>query len=250
MVIDFNEKLKDKRIFKRLEEHYTYMKQFYPEDQILGIFLYGSQNYGTDTENSDIDTKLILVPNLKEVCFSMPVSKEYHMENDEHCEVKDIREIIKNFRKQNINFIEILYTKYCIINPKYAELWKKLILIKENISHYDVTKCVHSISGQAEHTLKQNPEDNKKISNGLRLFFFLNNYLAGKKYQDCLVLPFEERQYLKQLKNNEVKYDKDINNLIDFFAKMKNESYPDIFPKDSIDEAMEYIVLQMIKLNF
>ena len=27
-----------------------------PKDNIVGIFLQGSQNYGLDTENSDIDT--------------------------------------------------------------------------------------------------------------------------------------------------------------------------------------------------
>ena len=97
----------DKWIMERLQEHYIEALQLYPQNRIIGVFLHGSANYGLDVENSDIDTKLILVPNLKEVCFSMPISKEYHMENDEHCEVKDIREIIKNFRKQNINCIEI-----------------------------------------------------------------------------------------------------------------------------------------------
>lgn len=159
--------LKDAKIMKRVQEHYDYLTQLYPPEQILGVFLYGSQNYGTDTENSDVDTKAILVPTLEDLCLSNPVSKEIHLPNDEHCEVKDIREMVKQFRKQNINFIEILFTKYKIINLRYANTWHEYFISQnESIARYDECKCLKSISGQAKHTIRQNPKDGKKISNG------------------------------------------------------------------------------------
>ena len=36
----------------------------------------------------------------------------------------DIRHLVQNFRKQNINFIEILYTNACWINYDYKEIWE------------------------------------------------------------------------------------------------------------------------------
>ena len=98
----------------------------FKEDNILGIFVYGSQNYNLDTPTSDWDTKAIVIPTFDEILFDKPVSKEVKVQRDdnkwEHCEVKDIREFIKMFEKQNINFIEILFTEYKWVNPKFLLL--------------------------------------------------------------------------------------------------------------------------------
>ena len=99
-----------RNIQQALEEHKTAVLKKYPKDKLLGVFLYGSQNYGTSTENSDVDTKAILIPSFGDLILREPVSKEIHLANNEHCEVKDIRELVKMFKKQNINFLEILYT--------------------------------------------------------------------------------------------------------------------------------------------
>ena len=101
-----------------LKEHkQAILDKGYKEEQLLGIFLYGSQNYGCETEESDVDTKAIYIPTFEELCFDDPVSKEIQLKNDEHCEIKDIREMVKNFQKQNINFLEILFTDKCINRP-------------------------------------------------------------------------------------------------------------------------------------
>ena len=104
----------DNEIQKRVLEHFNYIKQFYHESQILGVFAYGSMNYGTYIKGiSDVDTKAILIPSFGDLILREPISKEIHLANGEHCEVKDIRELVKMFKKQNINFLEILYTDYC-----------------------------------------------------------------------------------------------------------------------------------------
>ena len=41
-----------RNINEALHEHLPEVLKIYPEDQILGIFLYGSQNYKMDLENS------------------------------------------------------------------------------------------------------------------------------------------------------------------------------------------------------
>ena len=55
----------DALIMKRMREHYEEALLHFPEDQIVGIFLQGSQNYGLDYEGSDVDTKLIWFQSLR-----------------------------------------------------------------------------------------------------------------------------------------------------------------------------------------
>lgn len=115
-------------IKERLMEHYEEALQYFPEDQIVGIFLQGSQNYGLDTMNSDVDTKLIVVPSFKDICLNRkPVSTTHVRANNEHIDFKDVRLYMETFRKQNLNFLEILFTDYCWINPMYVEQWMRLV---------------------------------------------------------------------------------------------------------------------------
>ncbi|MBO5957917.1 MAG: hypothetical protein J6Q39_10230, partial [Bacteroidales bacterium] len=104
------------RIMKGVREHYEEALQHFPKEQIVGVFLQGSQNYNLDYEGSDIDTKLIVVPNFRDICLNKkPVSTTHVRANDEHTDWKDVRLYMETFRKQNLNFLEILFTKFYII---------------------------------------------------------------------------------------------------------------------------------------
>lgn len=189
-------------IKQALQEHYDAVAARYPERQILGVFLYGSQNYGTATELSDVDTKAILIPTFVNLVLDKPVSVQLNLPNNEHCEVKDIREMVDMFKKQNINFVEILFTDYFILNPFYEELWNEyFIKYRDDIAHFDRNKTIQSICGQAIHTLKQDPTDGKKVSNAYRLYYFLSNYLDGKPYRQCIQQEGEVLKTMLRLKN-------------------------------------------------
>lgn len=171
-----------------LKEHYDKIAQYYPESKILGIFLYGSQNYNIATETSDVDSVAIIVPDMDDLIFKAPVSKEFHFANGEHCVVKDIREIVKMWKKQNINFLEILFTDYFYIQEFYVPFWNNFLDIRDKIVYYDVEKTFNSISGQAKHTYLRNPDNNKIKANALRMYYFLCAYLSGLPYKDCLTI--------------------------------------------------------------
>lgn len=242
-----------RNIAQALNEHLNaVIAAGYQKSQILGIFLYGSQNYGTDLESSDVDTKCILVPSLEDLCLARPVSKEIHLENGEHCEIKDIREIVVNFRKQNINFLEILYTKYRWVNPFYEDVWNTYFVEKrEQISHYDMNRGLQSICGQALHTIKQNKTNGKKISNGLRLCYFLQNYLLGKEYNECIYLPSNKRQELRKLKKTvELADEKRANQLIKNFETFRSLEVGYIgIDKEKVDKDMNDGVIALVKKN-
>ena len=70
-------------IQQALEEHKAAVLKQYPEDKILGVFAYGSMNYGTYIEGiSDVDTKAILIPSFGDLILREPVSKEIHLANN------------------------------------------------------------------------------------------------------------------------------------------------------------------------
>ncbi len=110
------------QIMERVKEHYQYLKNVCGYD-VICTCLQGSQNYGLDeyTEDyqSDIDTKSIIAPSLDGIVRAEnPISFVEILDNEEHAEVKDIRIMFEMFKKMNISYIELLYSKYIYINPE------------------------------------------------------------------------------------------------------------------------------------
>ena len=191
----------DEWIMERVHEHWLEALTLFPKDRIVGIFLQGSQNYGLDYEGSDIDTKLIVVPTWEDICFNRkPVSTTHIRANDEHIDLKDIRLMFQTFRKQNLNFMEILFTKYKIINPMYEEQWNRLIAAREQIARMNPYRAVKSMKGIAmekyhamEHRYPSKAAiidaygyDDKQVSHLIRVYNYLRRYICGESYESCL----------------------------------------------------------------
>lgn len=194
-----------KQIMDRLTNHMLEVtKEGFLAEQIFGVFLYGSQNYGTATENSDIDSYVIILPLFEDICLNkQPISKEIKYKNeDDIIHIKDIRLIREMFMKQNINFLEILYSDYGWVNPKYADLYGRyFVKNREKISHFDIEKAFTSIRGQIHQKLDR-ARDRKDISDAYRLLFFLEDYLSGKPYINCIQQSGESLKIIQDIKSN------------------------------------------------
>ena len=201
----------DLKIMLRLSDHLRDVKE--KHSGWVGIFLQGSQNYNLDYEGSDVDSKLIVLPSFEDFALNRkPQSYTYLMENDEHVDVKDIRLMFDCFRKQNINFVEILFTKYHIINPKYERLFRPVLDACEAIGRYNDFAALNCMVGTALEKRKAlcHPYpttiskierfgyDPKQLHHILRLQEFMRRWLAGIPYSDCLIS--EQREYLKAVK--------------------------------------------------
>ena len=186
---------------KRVRDHYEEALQYFPEYQIVGCFLQGSQNYGLDYEGSDVDTKLIIVPKFADICLNRkPISTTHVRENNEHTDWKDIRLYMETFRKQNLNFLEILFTPYYIINPMYRDEWMRLVEHREEIARMNPFRAVKSMKGIAheKYAAMEKPYpskleiiekygyDGKQNSHLERVDDYLERYIAGESYEDCL----------------------------------------------------------------
>lgn len=204
----------DKWIMSKVQEHYDELCTMYPQNRIIGVFLQGSQNYLLDTEFSDIDTKAILIPSWEDVCFNYkPISTTHIRDNEEHIDLKDVRLYFQTFRKQNLNFMEILFTKYKIINPKYAEEWKILERHAEDIARYDPVGAVKTMKGIAmekwhamEHRYPSKIEiidkfgyDPKQLHHLLRVEEYIQRYINEELYCECLMS--QKAEYLKDVKS-------------------------------------------------
>lgn len=192
----------DEWIMNGVREHYEEALEYFPEDRIVGIFLQGSQNYGLDTENSDIDTKLIVTPTFNDLAFNLkPVSTTHIRENNEHIDFKDIRLMLQTFRKHNINFIEILFTPYYILNPKYEYFWEQLIAEREMIAHSNPLASFKAMRGVAlekyhglSHPYPSKADilakygyDPKQLHHLLRIDRFMEAFMDDNTYEDCLI---------------------------------------------------------------
>lgn len=201
---------KEIKIFEELQKRYDFLAEKYGYNHILGIFLYGSQNYHMDLPSSDIDTKAIYVPSLTEICMNMqPISKELHYDNT-HIEVKDIRLMCDMWKKQNINFVEILFTKYFIINPFYKDYWDFIVNKKQSVAHYDVQRTLVSIASQVKNTIKHEEVTGKQFANAGRLVYFLHSYIEGKSYEECLLMDKEHLAHYMEIKQSTQLYSNEL----------------------------------------
>lgn len=203
----------DEWIMDRVREHYNEALEHFPEDRIVGIYYQGSGNYGLDYPDSDVDTKLIVTPTFEDIAMNRKAVSTTHIrQNEEHIDFKDIRLYIQTFRKQNLNFLEILFTPYCIVNPLYKSEWGRLVAVREDIAHYAPVQAIKSMRGIAkekyfamEHHYPSRMEwinkfgyDPKQTHHLLRVKEYIERYINGESCEKCLIS--NQPEYLKNVK--------------------------------------------------
>ncbi len=127
---------------------------------VFYVSIYWSQNYWLDTIDSDFDYKAIIIPDIDSIIEnSKPFSSSYEFEQW-LIDVKDIRAYVESAVKCNVNFIEILNSKYYIWSdelrrffiPLQKELWQLflkacywMILEKNEALRHPYPSIIHKI---------------------------------------------------------------------------------------------------------
>lgn len=211
---------KDIEIRQKVEEHLIEaIDTGLDMNKIFFIALEGSQNYQLDLPNSDIDTKLIILPSFNDFVFNnKPISTTHIRANNEHTSITDIRNYFLSLRKQNINFIETLFSPWIIVNKKYENEFKQLFDNRELIAHYNLVKAVKTIGGIATDRYKaiynlnskkadvinQYGYDGKSVSHLLRLYWFLCHYINEEPYSECIIPDEIYKVMIFELKENKI----------------------------------------------
>lgn len=243
------------KAIQRVREHWHEATKLFPEPQMVGIFLQGAQNYGVDTPASDVDTRLLILPSVEDMIFAkQPKSYTHILANEEHIDVKDMRMFFETVRKQNLNFVEILFTEFAVINPNYSDAWAMIADNRELIAHYNRGRALATMLGQCkgkyndmckvsparEAKIKKFGYDPKSFHHLLRIYEFMERYLAGESYASCLKV--SEPTFHKRVKEGAVPYataqkmaDETLNK-----ARILVESLPqDLFKADpSVEELL------------
>lgn len=137
-------------VMARLSEHYADASNLINEQFIFGVFYYGSANYGLDCASSDVDSKVIIVPNLEDISLNKKaISKVYKRDNGEQMNFRDIRLWLQSLKQPNFVTLEILFSDYFIINPKFKDMWQRLKDYAERIAKSNPHTMLHSIHGMA-----------------------------------------------------------------------------------------------------
>ena len=212
----------DTELRARVMEHWEKAKELYPENRIVCLCLQGSQNYYLDDEESDVDTKLLLVPTHNEIILNKkPISTTHILENGEHIDAKDIRLYWQCFKKGNPNFVEILFSRVSYVNPMYADYFRLIQIHAEDIARVNPLASAKAMYGMCmekfhalEHRYPSRVEiidkfgyDPKQLQHLIRMTVFLERYLDNEwAYADILNLgyfikdKYDYRDYMMRVK--------------------------------------------------
>lgn len=243
------------KIYEAIEK--TYDKLFNLGYNVIAIFLYGSQNYELSTDSSDIDLKAIIAPTLNDIVLGKKLVSTTIEINEGLCDIKDIRSMMNCWKKQNVNFIELLFTKYRWINPEYKEILQPLFIHNEEIAHYDedkALKCIRGMQMEKYHALfKDYPSQKevikkygysaKQLHHIWRLWDLTSKYVLGKSYEECLV-PFNQlKETLKAMKRYDCPYEKmsEVSDSADLAMRQTEELIKNYRPA-SVNEEIEILM--------
>ena len=217
-----DEKTRKEHIKNRLKAHYKYIESLGYE--IIGIFLQGSQNYNLDIYEkdyaSDIDTKCIVLPTLDNLIKGNQMTSTKYDFEGEQIDVKDVRVMMEMWKKQNQSYIEILFTKYKLINPKYKSYVDEVIAMRDDITQMNVPQLARCISGMSkekvcalEHeypatieNIKKFGYDPKQLASIIRLTHLIENlFEKNKKFEDAITYHNGElRNYMIEVKKGKI----------------------------------------------
>lgn len=256
-------------IYRRLYQHLQKVQSAgFKEEYILGIFLYGSQNYGTALDNSDVDSKCVVIPTMAELISGekIPTRCLQIEDSGEFCTIMDVREYVRQLKKNNINFIETLFTEYFIVNKRYKKIWEEFLQYKDPVAKYNAKAQLSAAKAQCLEALKEVRRGRGNVTlkasyckasyNAERLFHFLREYkdfLEGNaSYLDC-IHPNNKINYLLELRKGEKHID--YVNIVGMERTLCSEDTSKVdsltaSEKEKIDLVFQEFVKQCLVINF
>ena len=171
-----------------------------------------------------------------------------------------IMHMVANWKKQNMNFVEILFTPHFKLNPNYADFWQsnkageweEWAMNAERsdmVARYDLYEAVMSMAHQTLHTLKQDPTDLKKIMNAARIhqtMVLLTDSTCP--YMDAIWMP----SWIGEIRTGEFEVDKGFVTKLEVYcnkliANAEAGQYkPDVDAKRQADEMLNQFILNLI----
>lgn len=171
--------ISDTEIMNFLKEQYKQVIDAHSSDRILGVFVQGKANYGFAETLEDIKIIGCYIPTFEELCGARP-----HVCTDHpniHVELTDLRLILKGARLQEGPIMELIFTDYFILNPKYEKAFNTCIKInREAIFHCNKRLRIETSTTMALDHL----QNYKQTHNLVELFEACRGRIATELYMN------------------------------------------------------------------
>lgn len=230
--------------------------------KVFYLGLYGSQNYGLNTENSDVDCRALLVPDYEDCLLGKKLPKnDTWRYNDGLMTVEyDFRKFFNLLKKGNLNALELLYTEYWTCDPEYQAYVSYLRFMRNELANnnlYSVVMCVHGVVDSLYYKkyLKNKPLTVKDVVTVKRMRLFLDmldltrdfrtsfyNYATPEQLEEMKEYK-QSSQTLEDVKHvffREYTLYKDVYDRLDLNSFDKNRNY-------IIEEWLDRLCLEVLK---
>ena len=251
---------RDVKLYNRVFDDYRFLKDEC-KFEVLGVFVFGSQNYKVDTETSDIDTKAVIIPNLEDLISGKSITPTYQR-SDGELHVYDIKSFHESLVKQAPNFVECLFTGYRYLDMEYWPYYQDIIKYREEIARGNVSRTYRSLKGTIQNKEKKlftampsNAEkvkrygyDNKAFSDIMRMQEFIIRYLNNVPYKDCLIPRYPDKivewKTTFQFSVEDIKQQVE---LVEESLKTIEKSFSEVLEVDKFDENLYNMLNRVTK---
>ena len=186
-------------ISKNLDKIRNQLKDF--GNNLIGIFLYGSQNYGLSDSGSDMDT-IVLVRTADQAKreVTMPFGK---------IKIYTLKYFLYRLKRIDLECYEILYTQFKYINQDYERAWVKFVSeFSKSIDYSCVNLSLnYKLQEHLHHIfwMLTNPEgaryDKKRMYWALRVANQMAQIDLGKTFTESLSYDYSLLEYdIRQIK--------------------------------------------------
>lgn len=233
--------------------------------------LVGSHNYNLNTEESDKDYKVFVLPTFDDLYHNKTYSKSIIGE-EQDLDIHDIRKVSQLWWKSNVNFLEVLFSEEVIINDSLSESTKELLNqlfeLKDEIAKMNLPYLYHACMGMChskmkdikkgtsgtQHLVDQYGFDTKQGLHVIRILDFLqrfadnefNNFKSVVTYQNND--PF--KRFLLEIKKGKYSLQEFEECAFDMYEEVKSEykdKYGNMKPNQETQDKVIEIVKQIVK---
>lgn len=170
------------------------------DSNFIGIFLYGSQNYGLDNEESDKDAIVLVKENDR-------ASRQKQLKTG-IVKIYTLKYFLSRLQKGDMECYEILYTKYRYINEEYKEVFDSFVteytgvLNIDRVKHALAKKLVEHLSNVAWIPFNRDNSKyhRKRVYWSYRVSDQLKRVVDGEYFPETFVYDISKREELLKIK--------------------------------------------------
>lgn len=207
------------RIYDMMTKQLEAVEKMYPDNVVLFCALYGSQNYGLGTTESDVDSIAVLLPSKAELIRGYRVGA-YDIVlgpgNENKVRIYDFRDYVDRLFRGELSFFEVMHTPYYVTNrPEWYEEYRATFDSELKLAFEEAAeeRIIYALTGMTNTALNHIFDDDKDGFSMKRLYrAVVMNKIAYNFWDKADSFPEayelkDVRGELLRLKNSDLPYD-------------------------------------------